>query len=116
MINFIDNPGLLIDLVRQTAEHCHDTAVRKGWYERLREAPELIALCHSELSETLEAFRDGNPMSTKIPFPSAAEEMADLLIRALDMCHHLGLDVGGALVAKLQYNERRPMRHGGKVY
>lgn len=36
-----------------------DTAEKSGWHERKRELPEIIALAHSELSEALEAYRDG---------------------------------------------------------
>lgn len=35
------------------------TADEAGWHEKERELPEIVALCHSELSEALEAWRDG---------------------------------------------------------
>lgn len=36
-----------------------DTAEQSGWHERDRELPEALALIHSEVSEALEAYRDG---------------------------------------------------------
>lgn len=36
-----------------------ETAEQSGWHEHDRELPEAIALMHSELSEALEAYRDG---------------------------------------------------------
>lgn len=99
------------------AKEAHATAIAKGWYDRLREPPELLCLIHSELSECLEAFRNGNPMSRKIPHcPQVAEELADAIIRILDMAEHLNLDIGRAVVEKMAYNQTRPVRHGGKVY
>lgn len=36
-----------------------ETAENSGWHERDRELPEALALIHSEVSEALEAYRDG---------------------------------------------------------
>lgn len=36
-----------------------ETAESSGWHERDRELPEALALIHSEVSEALEAYRDG---------------------------------------------------------
>ena len=38
----------------------HETAKSKGWWDSERNDGELIALMHSELSEALEALRNGN--------------------------------------------------------
>lgn len=74
---------------------------------------EAIALKHSELSELLEAVRDGNPPSKKIPeFTQAEEELADLLIRALDYAHGRGFRLAEAVLAKHAYNLGRPHKHG----
>lgn len=36
-----------------------ETAEKSGWHERDRELPEALALIHSEVSEALEAYREG---------------------------------------------------------
>jgi hypothetical protein len=36
------------------------------------------------------------------------------IIRIFDMAAFLELDLGGAVVTKMEYNERRPYRHGNK--
>lgn len=45
--------------LRSLQRDIFETADRSGWHERKRELPEIIALAHSELSEALEAHRDG---------------------------------------------------------
>jgi len=70
----------------------------------------------TELSEAMEALRDGSPPSEKIPsFSQVEEELADAIIRILDFAGGNQLDIEGALVAKMQFNESRPYRHGGKL-
>ena len=72
-----------------------------------RNKGELIALMHSELSEALEGVRK-NLQDEKLPHRKAEEvELADLLIRVFDYCGAYGLDVGGAFVEKMAYNETR---------
>lgn len=39
-------------------------------------------------------------------------ELADVLIRTLDLAGALGLDIGALVVEKLEYNKTRPHKHG----
>lgn len=72
-----------------------------------------VALIHSEASELLEAIRNGNPQSEKIPeFSQAEEELADIVIRVMDLTVNQGWRVAEAVVAKMNYNATREYKHG----
>lgn len=69
--------------------------------------PSHIALNHSELSEALEAYRKGDWENFK-------EELADLVIRTLNVTDGLGINIGAEVLAKLEKNRARGFRHGNK--
>lgn len=77
------------------------------WDENPHKIPALLALIHSEVSEALEDFRKGNR-------EHFSEEMADVVIRCLDLCGGMGIDLDAAVAAKLAKNRQRGFRHGGK--
>jgi NTP pyrophosphatase (non-canonical NTP hydrolase) len=72
-----------------------------------------MARIMGEVGEAVEAMRHGNPESEKIPGHShVAEELADTLIRIFDYCGMKGYDLGGAVIAKMNYNSGRSHLHG----
>ena len=99
------------------AKDIHDNAKAHGWWDKPRSFGDIIALCHSELSEALEEYRndkpaiyygeDGKPEGTAV-------EMIECIIRILDWCGHEALDVDEILKIKHEYNKSRAYRHGGK--
>ncbi len=50
-----------------------------------------------------------------IPRPDIPFELADIVIRVFDMCGHYGIDLESAIREKMEYNKKRPYKHGGKI-
>lgn len=91
----------------------HEMAIAKGWWDQDRNNGELIALIHSELSEALEALRI-NKQSETIGGFEVVEELADAVIRIMDMASARRWDLGSAIVKKMLFNAKRPIRHRKK--
>lgn len=111
-------PGRLSPFVRgwqNAAADVHHTAREKGFWEDgvERNNGEMLCLIHSELSEALEALRKNDPPDNKIPeFTSVETELADAVIRIMDLAHARGWRVAQAIEAKMKFNSGRPYKHG----
>lgn len=75
-------------------------------YKRYK-IPAMLMLITSEAAEALEGFRHGDRENFN-------EEMADILIRVLDLAGGLGIDMDVEVRLKLEKNRGRGFRHGGK--
>lgn len=118
-----------MEQINKLVQEAHENAKEKGWHDADRSFGELIALCHSELSEALEEHRNGHD-TNKIYYPNREHpcsvyeenkpegipiELADVIIRIFDMCGKYEIDLDAAINIKMEYNKTRPYKHGGKV-
>jgi NTP pyrophosphatase (non-canonical NTP hydrolase) len=78
-----------------------------------------IALIHSEVSEALEEYRKNSDPTYRWSQGDKPEgvgsELADVIIRVLDLAARHGINIEQEILNKMAFNEGRPMMHGGKT-
>lgn len=77
------------------------------WFDTEYKIPAVLALITSEVSEALEAYRHRDRENFD-------EEIADVVIRCLDLAGGLEIDIDEEVRKKLEKNRERGFRHGGK--
>ncbi len=104
--------------INELVRDIHSKNIVAGWWvdpvtgEDLLSNPYVIGtklmLVVTEIAEATEGFRK-NLMDDKLPHRSMVEvELADALIRILDLAGALGCDLGGAIEEKRDFNAVRP--------
>lgn len=117
------------DNIDTIADAVHANAKAKGFHpKRKSEAAFLNEQILNLIAEAVElqtAWRNGElrapcDKADKMlamglpPLTCIEEEYADIIIRALDQCRRLGVDITAAIAVKHEFNKSRPHKHGGK--
>lgn len=107
-------------------------AYSNGWHERYIELKSAgdeaglrehviskVALITSELSEAVEELRKGHDVRHVYVVDKKPEgfpvELADAVIRALDLAEMVGIELENVIQNKLDFNATRGVMHGGKT-
>lgn len=126
-------------MINELAKEIHEINVKNGFYDDEKNIGEMLALIHSEVSEALEADRKGyycvrgipaNPIMGEVTLYSTddhwkekfqyqvknsfEDELADIMIRVMDLAAYKGIDLDNHIKAKMRYNSTRPYKHGKK--
>lgn len=119
------------------AREIYEANKAKGFWDKERNVGEMLMLIVGELSEGLESLRKGRKMDQDRLMSyleqgddihkeggfaydafgshikdTFEDEIADALIRILDMCGGMGIDIEFHVREKLQYNAMRGYKHG----
>jgi NTP pyrophosphatase (non-canonical NTP hydrolase) len=119
-------------MLNKLSKQVHENAKKKGFlHEEKPNIGEKLALVHSEVSEALEAAREGKIWDDVVRYeralkngvdateaykefikPTMQTELADVIIRVLDICGYYALDIEKSIKMKMEYNSTRPPKHG----
>lgn len=120
--------------MNKLAREIHEISISKGFWDKERNMGELLMLCVSELSEALEADRKGrSTVNNAFEFIDKSanleefcsrfrgcikdtfeDEIADTIIRLLDLCAAKNIDIETHIRLKIEYNKTRERLHGKK--
>jgi NTP pyrophosphatase (non-canonical NTP hydrolase) len=132
-----------LELWQDLTERIHKNAVEKGFWKEERHFGLLLMLVNTELCEALEAHRNRKPRAKlcdvfiEAPFNPTInygdqdkkrfielfekdvrgtidEEIADAVIRLIDICGYYHIDIGRIIELKMFYNKTREYMHGKK--
>lgn len=123
-------------MINRLSKEIHENNKAKGFYGDKKNIGEMLCLIHSEVSEALESdrkenyaemtdtlwqdmYRDNNEDYFKYAFveyckDTFEDELADIMIRVMDLAAFKGVDLEKHIKAKMEYNALRPHKHGKK--
>ncbi len=120
-------------MINQLAQDVHQNNIKKGFYEAEKNIGEMLALIHSEVSEALEADRKDLYCNANIEQilkeenderfqerfqkdikSSFEDELADIMIRVMDLAAFKQVDLEAHIKIKMRYNALRAYKHGKK--
>lgn len=118
-------------MLNELAKVIHEANKEKGLWDKPINVGEMLMLVTSELGEAMDAHQKGN-FADRAAYISEArfdnfkenfelniknsfeDEIADSIIRLLDMAGGLGINIDFHVHEKIKYNKIRPRLHGKK--
>jgi len=88
--------------INELAKRNYQWVEEMGWHNKT--TLEALALVASEVGEAINECRNEEPSE------AFGEELADIILRVLDIAHWQGIDIEKELLAKMEKNERRGNR------
>ena len=123
----------IVEGIELLQEVCHSRSRDAGWWVDIKTGRSIkdnpfnfgqkLMLVVSEIAEAMEGDRK-NLMDDKLPHrPMREVELADAVIRIMDLAGAYEMDLAGAIIEKLEYNKTREdhqienrLKVGGKAY
>lgn len=129
-------------MLNELAKEVFQNAKNKGFHDTEHNIGQMLCLIHSEVSEALEAHRvdkfaikshnmthnidldqlSSSPSTSEILYfkqefsvavkNSFEDELADVIIRVLDLCAYKNIDIDKHVRLKMLYNSFREHKHG----
>lgn len=122
-------------MINDLSKIVYEANQEKGFYDSEKNIGEMLCLIHSEVSEALECDRkdkycDRQPtalqnmmkqndetfkeMFSKLVKDTFQDELADIMIRVMDLAGFKGIDLEKHIELKMRYNALRPYKHEKK--
>lgn len=121
-------------MINTLSKQIHENAVSKGFFDTERNIGEMLCLIHSEVSEALESDREDRYSKagdlnfingykldemfyhdfTGLVKDTFEDELADIMIRVMDLAAYKGIDLEAHIQAKMRFNSLRENKHGKK--
>lgn len=119
--------------IPELQKEIHENAKSKGFHEGEKNIGEMLCLIHSEVSEALESDRVGKWKEGRINMDvvngwaedgnfkeyfienvkdTFEDELADVVIRVMDLAESYGIKLYDHIIAKMRYNSLREAKHG----
>lgn len=106
--------------VNDLAERAYANAKLKGFWKASDDVPTKLMLIVTEVAEAMESYRSADPIGFTAILADGKPhgfryELADIIIRVLDLAERWDLNIEQAIYDKMAYNLTRPARHGKMV-
>lgn len=106
--------------IKELQKEVYQSAKDRGFHSGENDVWKMLGNIHGEVSEAWEEARKPEFDPKRVYYSAKAKpeglpiELADIVIRAMDTAEACGIDLEAAILEKMEYNKRRPFRHGNK--